>query len=142
MRRGAEPQRPAHPAGKQQLLTAFVEPGRRHRADQALERVGGASPRLLGEREDQLRVDGHAGLGTRDAMGCEQLVVIDDRAVVDPDDRSVADRMVVGQNTRMTLCVVPDVHQELCSGLTSMRSRNSLAPVRCLWTVTFESWPR
>jgi hypothetical protein len=78
--------------------------------------VGGASPRLLGEREDQLGVDGHAGLGTRDAVGCEQLVVIGDCAVVYPDDRSVADRMVVGQDTRMALRVVPDVYEELCRG--------------------------
>src|SRR5512133_1194323 len=132
MRRGAEPQRPAHPTGKQQLLPAFVEPGGRHRDDQSLERVGGASPRLLGEREDQLGVDGHAGLGTRDAVGCEELVVIGDRAVVDPDDRSVPDRVVVGQDTRMALCVVPDVHEELCSGLGHLDAVEELARARAL----------
>jgi hypothetical protein len=65
-------------------------------------------------------------------MGCEQLVVIGDRAVVDPDDRSVANRMVVGQDTRMTLCVVPDVNEELCSGLGHFEAVEELARARAL----------
>jgi hypothetical protein len=63
---------------------------------------------------------------------CEQLVVIGDRAVVDPDDRSVADRMVVGQDTRMTLCVVTDVHEELCGGLGHLDAVEELARARAL----------
>jgi hypothetical protein len=90
------------------------------------------SPRLLSEREDQLGVDGHAGLGARNAIGSEQLVVVGDRAVVDPDDRSVADRMVVGQDTRMTLRVVPDVHEELRSGLGHLDAVEELACARAL----------
>ena len=65
-------------------------------------------------------------------MGCEQLVVIDDRAVVDLDDRFVADRMVVGQDARMTLCVVADVHEELCSGLGHLDAVEELACARAL----------
>jgi hypothetical protein len=71
------------------------------------------SPKPLDECEDQLGVDGHAGLGTRNAVGCEQLVVVGDRAVVDPDDRSVADRVVVRLDARVALRVVPDVQERL-----------------------------
>jgi hypothetical protein len=63
----------------------------------------------------------------RDAIGCEQVVVVCDRAVVDPDDRSVADRMVVGEDTRVTLRVVPDVHEELCGGLGHLDAVEQLA---------------
>jgi hypothetical protein len=43
----------------------------------------------------------------------EQLVVVDDDPVVDPDDRTVPHRMVVGRDRRMALRVVADVDEEL-----------------------------
>jgi hypothetical protein len=43
----------------------------------------------------------------------EQLVVVDDDAVVNPDHRAVPDGMVVGRDGRMPLGVVTDVDEEL-----------------------------
>ena len=69
--------------------------------------------RALGEREDDLGVDGHAGLGAGDPVLREELVVVLDDPVVDPDDRAVPDRVVVRGEARMTLGVVADVDEEL-----------------------------
>ena len=43
----------------------------------------------------------------------EQVVVVDDDPVVDPDDRAVADRVVVCLDRRVALRVVADVDQRL-----------------------------
>ena len=69
--------------------------------------------RALGEREDDLGVDGRVGLGAGDPVLREELVVVLDDPVVDPDDRAVPDRVVVRGEARMTLRVVADVDEEL-----------------------------
>jgi hypothetical protein len=43
----------------------------------------------------------------------EELLVVFDDAVVDPDDRAVADGVVVGREGRMTLRVVAHVDEDL-----------------------------
>src|SRR5205085_10517196 len=86
-----EPQRTAHAACEQELRAAVVEPPRRHRAVQLLERRGGAPARAFGEGEDDLGVDRHTWLGPCDAVLVEQLVVVRDRPVVDADDGGVPD---------------------------------------------------
>ena len=88
---GADPERPADAAREvEQLRLALVEPGRRHRAAEVLERAGVAAGRL-GGGEDHLGVDGHPGLGPLEAVARHQLVVVQDGAVVDADDRAVTD---------------------------------------------------
>ena len=108
-----EPHRPPHPAREQQLLAALVDPRGRHRADEPLECSGGAAARALGQRKDDLGVDSHVCLRALDRLVLEELVVVDDDPVVYADDRSMADRMVVGGETRVALRIVPDVHEEL-----------------------------
>jgi len=46
-------------------------------------------------------------------VGGEELVVVRDDPVVDPDHRPVAHRVVVGVDRRMALRVVPDVDEKL-----------------------------
>ena len=75
-----------------------------------------ASTRLaleLHEREDCLGVDGHPRRGPLETVLREDLLVVLDDPVVDPDDRAVADRMVVRIQRRMALGVVADVHEYL-----------------------------
>jgi hypothetical protein len=69
--------------------------------------------RLLGEGEDRLRVDGHAGLRALEAVRREDLLVVDDDPVVDADHRSVADRVVVGSQAGVALRVVAHVDEHL-----------------------------
>ena len=42
--------------------------------------------RVLREREDRLRVDGHLRLGPLERVAGEDLLVVQDDPVVDPDD--------------------------------------------------------
>ena len=110
---GAEPERPAGAAGDEERAgDAGVEPGGGERAVEALEHAG-IVPRVRGEREDRLGVDGHPRLGARAGVGGEQLVVVQDDPVVDPDHRPVADGMVVGRDRGMALRVVADVDEQL-----------------------------
>ena len=60
-----------------------------------------------------LGVDRHLGLVPVDAVAQEQLVVVRDDAVVDPDDAPVADGVVVRGDRRMPLRVVADVDEGL-----------------------------
>ena len=53
------------------------------------------------------------GLGPLDRVPGEDLLVVDDDPVVDPDDRAVPDRVVVGENGGVALGVVTHVHQGL-----------------------------
>ena len=69
--------------------------------------------RMGREREDRLRVDRHPRLGARAGEVREQLVVVEDDPVVDPDDRAVPDGMVVGGDRRMALRVVAHVDEQL-----------------------------
>ena len=110
---GADPERPADGAGEKRVEAfALVEPGGRHRAVQLLERLRAALG-VLGEREDRLGVDGHLGMGALEAVVGEDLLVVDDDPVVDPDDRAVPDRVVVRLDRGMALGVVPHVHEHL-----------------------------
>ena len=68
---------------------------------------------MCGEREDRLRVDGHAALRTGTRVLLEQLVVVQDDPVVDADDVAVAHGMVVGRDRGMALRVVADVEEDL-----------------------------
>ena len=53
----------------------------------------------------------------------EELVVVEDDPVVDPDDRAVPDRMVVGSDRRVALRVVAHVHEQLVG---AVRHRDAL----------------
>ena len=68
-------------------------------------------PAQLHEGEDRLRVDGHLGLGSLDAVAGEELVVVLDDAVVDANDAAVPDRVVVRRDLGVTLGEVPDVDE-------------------------------
>jgi len=76
----------------------------------------GVAVRVGGDRKDRLGVDGHAVLGPRAVELAEDLVVVDDDSVVDPDHRSMPDRMVVGRDRRVALRVVAHVDEELGRG--------------------------
>ena len=54
-----------------------------------------------------------SGLGARDPVLVEELVVVLDDPVVDPDHRAVADRVVVGGEAGVALRVVAHVHEQL-----------------------------
>ena len=82
----SDPERPSEAAGEDELRAAFVEPGRRHRAVELLKRLGRPAAGKLREREDDLGVDRHLGLRALDAVLREELVVVLDDPVVDPDD--------------------------------------------------------
>ena len=128
----ADPERPADaPGDEERLGDALVEPGRRHRAVELLE-GGPAVVRLLDEREDRLGVDGHPGLGALEAVPREDLLVVRDDPVVDPDDRPVADRVVVGGERRMALGVVADVEEGLGRLLGHLDRLEQLARARSL----------
>ena len=93
----SDPERPSDSASeKEDVRNPLVDPGGRHRPVQRLEGTC-AVPLGLHEGEDDLRVNGHFRLGTlKAALGEELLVVLDD-AVVDPDNRAMANGMVVGR---------------------------------------------
>ena len=65
-------------------------------------------------------------------MRREQLVVVQDDPVVDPDDRPVADRVVVGGDRRVALRVVADVDEELGGRLRHGDPLEELARGRAL----------
>ena len=65
---GSEPKRPTDTAGEEdRARAALVQPSRRHRATQLLERLCMAAGRLR-EREDRLGVDGHLRLRALEAV--------------------------------------------------------------------------
>ena len=68
---------------------------------------------MLGQREDRLRVDGHGRIRALEAVPREQLLIVLDDAVVDADDGSVADGVVVGLDRRVALRVVAHVDEHL-----------------------------
>ena len=68
---------------------------------------------VLREGEDRLGVDGHLRLGPLEAVAREDLLVVQDDPVVDPDDAAVPDRVVVRLDPGMALRVVPHVHERL-----------------------------
>ena len=70
-------------------------------------------PGQLHQGEDRLGVDRHLGFRTLDRVPHEDLVVVHDDPVVDPDDRAVADRVIVRENGGVALGVVADVHEGL-----------------------------
>ena len=70
-------------------------------------------PRRVHEGEDRLGVDRHLGLGPLEAVAREDLLVVDDDPVVDPDDRSVADRVVVREDRGVALRVVAHVDERV-----------------------------
>jgi hypothetical protein len=72
---------------------------------------------VLDEGEDRFGVDRHLGLVALEAVLGEDLLVVGDDPVVDPDDAAVANRVVVGGQGGVPLRVVPDVHEELGGGL-------------------------
>ena len=88
----------------------LVEPGGRHRAVQLLEGLR-ATLRVLGQGEDRLGVDRHLWMGALEAVVGEDLLVVDDDPVVDPDDGAVPDRVVVRLDRGMALGVVTYVHE-------------------------------
>ena len=94
------------------LRIAFVEPGSGHGAGELLERPRVARAGFR-EREDRLGVDGHLRLGTLEPEPVEDLLVVDDDAVVDSDHGAVADRMVVGLDCRVALRVIAHVDEHV-----------------------------
>ena len=109
----AEPQRPSDAVrGEDGSRLALIEPGGGHRARQRLE-CPRLVPRVRGQGEDRLGVDGHPGLGTGAGVGGKQLVVVEDDPVVNPDHRPVPHRVIVGGDRRMALRVVADMHENL-----------------------------
>ena len=109
----AEPERPTDAArGEDDARLALIEPRARHRAGESLERVR-VVLRMGREGEDRLRVDGHPRLCPGARKLAEQLVVVEDDPVVDPDHRAVPDRVVVGRDRRMALRVVAHVDEQL-----------------------------
>ena len=70
-----------------------------------------AQLRVLGEGEDRLGVDRHLGMGALEAVVGEDLLVVDDDAVVDPDHGAVPDLVVVRLDRGMALGVVTYVHE-------------------------------
>ena len=108
-----EPERSPDAAGEvKHIGIPFVDPRRRHRADQLLEHLGAGAVRV-DEGEDHLGVDRHLGLVPGDAVTSEQLVVVLDDPVVDADDAPVANGVVVRRDRRMPLRVVADVDERL-----------------------------
>ena len=106
-------------AGGRRRGRGRTTPGRRSSSQAAAIAPSSASnalrvaARVGREGEDRLGVDGHARLGAGAGVGGEQLVVVQDPAVVDADDGPVPDRVVVGLDRRVALREVADVHEEL-----------------------------
>ena len=63
--------------------------------------------------EDRLGVHGHPRLRAGALEAAENLVVVHDDPVVDPDDRAVPHGVVVGGDRRVALGVVADVDEHL-----------------------------
>ena len=105
---------------------ALVDPGGRHRATEFLQRLRLAVGQL-GEGEDRLGVDGHPGLGALETVRGEDVVVVQDDSVVDPDHRPVPDGVVVRLDRGMALGVVADVHQDLVGVLGDLDAVEELA---------------
>ena len=57
----------------------------------------------------------------------EQIVVVEDDPVVDPDDRAVPYRMVVRRDRRMALRVVPHMYERLRRGCRNADAFQELA---------------
>ncbi len=113
MATAGEPERPSDASGDvEHVGLALVRPRSGHRADQLLEHRRHRAVRL-DEREDHLRVDGHLGLVTLDAVACEELLVVRDDPVVDARHGAVADGVVVRGDRRVALRVVADVDEHL-----------------------------
>jgi hypothetical protein len=91
---------------------ALVEPCGRQRPAQQLE-CARLAPRRVRQREDRLGVHGRLGRVPLAAERSEHALVVLDRPVVDADDASVADGMVVGRHGRVTLRVVADVQEHV-----------------------------
>ena len=111
---------------------ALVDPGGRHRATELFQRLRPAVGEL-GEGEDRLGVDGHRGLGALEAVRGEDVVVVEDDPVVDPDHRPVPDGVVVGLDPGMALGVVADVHQDLVGVLGDLDAVEELAGAGALF---------
>jgi len=94
---------------------ALVDPRGSHRPDELLEHFDASAVRV-DEGEDHLGVDGHLGLVPRDAVAGEELVVVRDDPVVDPDDAPVTDGVVVRGDRGMPLRVVAHVDECLPRG--------------------------
>ena len=123
----ADPERAAHAAGAvDEVVPALVDPGGSHRSAQLLERLRPAL-RQLCEREDRLGVDGHPRSSALEAVVGEDLLVVQDDPVVDADDRSVPDRMVVGLDHGMALGVVAHVDEHLARVLRDLDAVEELA---------------
>ncbi len=138
----AEPERPVSAAREvEHVRSPLVEPGRRHRAAQILERAG-VRAGVGRQREDRLRVDGHPRLRAGAVELAEDLVVVDDDPVVDPDDRPVADGMVVGRDRRVPFRVVTHVDERVggCLGNVDPLEQARWPGVRCFTTVE-KPWP-
>ena len=81
----AEPERTTDAAGEEEdICPALVHPRGRHRAAQLVECFGQAVG-VFGGREDRRGVDGHFQLGADEAVAGEDLLVVHDDPVVDPD---------------------------------------------------------
>ena len=120
--------RTAAPGSRSSIQAAAIEPCSASSARASL-RECAASAKIASE-STVIRPGARAGVAV------EQRVVVDDDPVVDPDDRPVADGMVVGRDRRVALRVVADVDQQLVRvGRTATRSSSSEAGVRCLTTV-------
>jgi hypothetical protein len=113
VRARADPERTADAAGEvDHAGLAGVHPGGGHRAAKLLERLAARTERV-GQGENRRSVDGHLRVIALEAMHLEDLVVVDDDPVVDPDHLAVADGVVVGLDRRMPLGVVAHVDQDL-----------------------------
>ena len=119
--------RPTPRATKTRVGHALVHPRRRHRAVQLLERRRGRCLGVLREREDRLGVDGHLRLRALEAVAGEDLVVVLDDPVVDPDDGAVPDRVVVRLDRRVALRVVADVDEHLVAAVGNVQLVEQLA---------------
>ena len=123
----ADPERPADAAGAvDEPVVAFVDPRGGHRAAQLLQRLRAAVGQL-GEREDRLGVDRHPRRGALEAVVGEDFLVVQDDPVVDPDDRAVPDRVVVGLDHGMALGVVAHVDEHLARVLRDLDAVEELA---------------
>jgi hypothetical protein len=68
---------------------------------------------VMHEREDGLGVDGHLHVRALDSVAGEEIVVVCDDAVVNTDDGSMPNRVVVDVDVRMALREVANVEDDL-----------------------------
>ena len=109
----ADPERAADAACEVQSARRRARRSRPSPSSRAAARAPRIGRGQLDEREDRLGVDGHLGLGAPDRVLGEDLLVVDDDPVVDPDDGAVPDRVVVREERGVALGVVAHVHQRL-----------------------------